>query len=308
MHVDTLVKARSGATKEGEELRVAPRRVVVGVLGCMLHLADLVTLVTPRSWLFSCDLVAAYHHCKVANAHRKYTGFHLALPARKADGTVVPLQQGGYFVYAHDLQQPDRIRVRQLLDSNISCALPAARMPSARSAAQPAASARMPQAHSAAQPAARMPPAHSAAQPAASARMSPAHSAAQPAARMPPALSAAQPAASTRLPAARMPQRAPPLSGQLSDDSGDTSYSAASLPAAHSAARPAATSRTAPPAAPSSSAPCLGSSSSDSLSTAQPAAARAARVRHFPVGHSRQLARTARACPQIRSRNLSTKL
>ncbi len=233
---------------------------------------DLVTLVTPRSWLFSCDLVAAYHHCKVANAHRKYTGFHLALPARKADGTVVPLQQGGYFVYAHDLQQPDRIRVRQLLDSNISCALPAARMPSARSAAQPAASARMPQAHSAAQPAARMPPAHSAAQPAASACMSPAHSAAQPAARMPPAYSAAQPAASTRMPAVRMPQRAPPLSDQLSDAGGGTSYSAASLPAAHSAARPAATSRTAPPAAPSSSAPCLGSSSSDSLSTAQPAA------------------------------------
>ena len=103
---------------------------------------DLVTLVTPQSWLFSCDLVAAYHHVRVAPAHRKYTGFHMALPARKADGTVIPLQQGGYFVYAHDLQQQDQLRVRQILRSTSGAsALPSACTPPTR--ASP--SARMPQ-------------------------------------------------------------------------------------------------------------------------------------------------------------------
>ena len=42
---------------------------------------DLVQLLTQKSWLFSCDLVSAYH-CNVAQQHSKYTGFHLALPAR----------------------------------------------------------------------------------------------------------------------------------------------------------------------------------------------------------------------------------
>jgi hypothetical protein len=94
------------------------------------NVEDLVNLVTPRSWLFSCDLVAAYHHCKVARAHRKYTGFHLALPARKADGTAIPLQQGGYFVYDHNITQQDQLRVRHLLSSTSShSALPSARMP-----------------------------------------------------------------------------------------------------------------------------------------------------------------------------------
>jgi len=60
------------------------------------HLVD---LLTPSSWLFSCDLSAAYHHCAIHKSHRKYTGFHFALPYR-ARGQILPLQVGGYYVYA----------------------------------------------------------------------------------------------------------------------------------------------------------------------------------------------------------------
>ena len=72
---------------------------------------DLVQLLTPTSWLFSCDLVAAYHHCRVAPQHRKYTGFHLALPARGPHGELVPLQHGGYYVFPSDLQPQERARI-----------------------------------------------------------------------------------------------------------------------------------------------------------------------------------------------------
>ena len=57
---------------------------------------NLVDLLTPKSWLLSLDLTAAYHHCAIAPAHRKYTGFHLALPYRCSQG-VIPLQVGGYY-------------------------------------------------------------------------------------------------------------------------------------------------------------------------------------------------------------------
>lgn len=122
---------------------------------------DLVTLVTPNSWLFSCDLVAAYHHVKVARAHRKYTGFHFALPTHKADGTAIPLQQGGYFVYTHDLQQQDLARARQTLRSSSgTCALPSARTPqqaSSSSAPPPGSSGDTLSTFSAASTAARTP-------------------------------------------------------------------------------------------------------------------------------------------------------
>ena len=53
-------------------------------------------------------LVAVYHHVPVAKAHQKYTGFHVALPARTAAGERVPLQPGGYWVsenaYPTDLE------------------------------------------------------------------------------------------------------------------------------------------------------------------------------------------------------------
>ena len=65
---------------------------------------DLVKLVTPSSWLLSCDLTAAYHHCRIAPAHRKYAGFHLALPLCARDSRPIPLQHGGYFVFACDLR------------------------------------------------------------------------------------------------------------------------------------------------------------------------------------------------------------
>ncbi len=65
---------------------------------------DLAKLVTPSSWLLSCDLSAAYHHCSIAKAHRKYTGFHLALPLCARDSQPIPLQPGGYFVFACDLR------------------------------------------------------------------------------------------------------------------------------------------------------------------------------------------------------------
>ena len=59
------------------------------------HLVD---LLTPTSWLLSADLSAAYHHCAIARSHRKYTGFHLALPYR-CGNDIIPLQTGGYYVY-----------------------------------------------------------------------------------------------------------------------------------------------------------------------------------------------------------------
>ena len=76
---------------------------------------DLVQLLTPTSWLFSCDLVAAYHHCRVAPQHRKYTCFHLALPARGPHGELVPLQHGGYYVFPSDLQPQERARIHAAL-------------------------------------------------------------------------------------------------------------------------------------------------------------------------------------------------
>ena len=79
---------------------------------------DLVKLVTPASWLLSCDLTAAYHHCRIAPAHRKYAGFHLALPLRARDSSLIPLQHGGYFVFACDLHSHhsawDRTRMAAL--------------------------------------------------------------------------------------------------------------------------------------------------------------------------------------------------
>lgn len=59
------------------------------------HLVD---ILTPQSWLLSADLSAAYHHCAIAQSHRKYTGFHFALPYR-CGNEVLPLQTGGYYVY-----------------------------------------------------------------------------------------------------------------------------------------------------------------------------------------------------------------
>ena len=75
---------------------------------------DLMQVLTPQSWLLSCDISAAYHHCRMAPAHRKYTGFHLALPVLHK-GCALPLQPGGYFVYAHDLspQQLQRFTQQQ---------------------------------------------------------------------------------------------------------------------------------------------------------------------------------------------------
>mgnify|MGYP006140333087 FL=1 len=77
-------------------------------------MADLMQVLTPTSWLLSCDISAAYHHCRMAPAHRKYTGFHLALPVFHK-GRALPLQPGGYFVYAHDLstQQLQRFTQQQ---------------------------------------------------------------------------------------------------------------------------------------------------------------------------------------------------
>ena len=79
---------------------------------------DLVRLVTPSSWMLSCDLTAAYHHCRIAPAHRKYAGFHLALPLCARDSRPVPLQHGGYFVFACDLHSHhsawDRTRMAAL--------------------------------------------------------------------------------------------------------------------------------------------------------------------------------------------------
>ena len=65
---------------------------------------DLVKLVMTSSWLLSCDLTVAYHHCRIAPAHRKYAGFHLALPLRARDSRPIPRQHGGYFVFACDLR------------------------------------------------------------------------------------------------------------------------------------------------------------------------------------------------------------
>ena len=61
---------------------------------------DLVKVVNPSSWMFSCDLTSAYHpwHYRITPAHRKYAGFHLALPLRACDSDS-PLQHGGYFVF-----------------------------------------------------------------------------------------------------------------------------------------------------------------------------------------------------------------
>ena len=65
---------------------------------------DLVKLVTPSSWMLSCDLTSSYHHVRIAPAHRKYAGFHLALPLCARDSRPIPLQHGGYFVFACDLR------------------------------------------------------------------------------------------------------------------------------------------------------------------------------------------------------------
>ena len=67
------------------------------------NIDDLVGLLSPKSYLLSADLVAAYHHVPVAKAHQRYTGFQLALPARTAAGVRVPLQPGGYWVYPSQL-------------------------------------------------------------------------------------------------------------------------------------------------------------------------------------------------------------
>ena len=97
---------------------------------------DLVQLLTPTSWLFSCDLVAAYHHCRVAPQHRKYTGFHLALPARGPNGELVPLQHGGYYVFPSDLQPQERARTQSALSAYYSSGSP---QPRQRSPEDPAA-------------------------------------------------------------------------------------------------------------------------------------------------------------------------
>ena len=59
------------------------------------NIDDLVGLLSPKSYMLSADLVAAYHHVPVAKAHQRYTGFHFALPARTATGQRVPIQPGG---------------------------------------------------------------------------------------------------------------------------------------------------------------------------------------------------------------------
>ena len=41
----------------------------------------------------SCDLTVAYHHCRITPAHRKYAGFHLALPLCVRDSRPIPLQK-----------------------------------------------------------------------------------------------------------------------------------------------------------------------------------------------------------------------
>jgi hypothetical protein len=75
---------------------------------------DLVQLLTQKSWLFSCDLVSAYH-CNVAQQHSKYTGFHLALPARRPHCELIPLQHGGYYVFPSDLQPQEQARIHSAL-------------------------------------------------------------------------------------------------------------------------------------------------------------------------------------------------
>ncbi len=77
-------------------------------------------LLTPHSWLFFCDLVAACHHCRVAPQHRKYTGFHLALPARGPQGDLIPLQHVGYYDFASDLQPQQLVSVQAALSAHRS--------------------------------------------------------------------------------------------------------------------------------------------------------------------------------------------
>ena len=74
------------------------------------NIDDLVGLLSPKSYLLSADLVAAYHHVPVAKAHQRYTGFQLALPARTAAGVRVPLQPGGYWVYPSQLAASESAR------------------------------------------------------------------------------------------------------------------------------------------------------------------------------------------------------
>ena len=76
------------------------------------NIDDLVGLLSPKSYLLSADLVAAYHHVPVAKAHQRYTGFHFALPARTATGQRVPLQPGGYWVYPSQLAPSELARAR----------------------------------------------------------------------------------------------------------------------------------------------------------------------------------------------------
>ena len=111
---------------------------------------DLVQLLTPTSWLFSCDLVAAYHHCIVAPQHRKYKGFHLALPTRGPHGELVPLQHGGYYVFPSDLQPQERARIHSALSayhssgSSQRSASYSSSVPRHRSSEEPAASPLVP--------------------------------------------------------------------------------------------------------------------------------------------------------------------
>ena len=79
------------------------------------NIDDLVGLLSPKSYLLSADLVAAYHHVPVATAHQRYTGFHFALPARTAAGKRVPLQPGGYWVY------PSQLAPSELASARAAC-------------------------------------------------------------------------------------------------------------------------------------------------------------------------------------------
>ena len=50
----------------------------------------------------------------------KYTGFHLALPARGPHGELVPLQHGGYYVFPSDLQPQEQARIHSAFNSYYS--------------------------------------------------------------------------------------------------------------------------------------------------------------------------------------------